>query len=389
MTYAAPLPAAEQVHLCRLAQEGDLVARNRLVETMMRLVMWRAKVIGRISPSTPTEDFIGEGVLGLLHAIEKFNPLKGSFASYACRWVDQAIRSAAWRDRDVGRGALKHTRAMREVQEAVASGSTWEVAVIQTALAHKTRAATLSASIATLRRLSHLPLDAPTFDGGPVLNETIADDGVGIDTQLDAERATAAVQLAVSRLRPTLDARQLKVLDSRILADDEDMVTLRELGRMYGRSGEWVRLAERDLLQRLRMAIQRDHRVVPRPSVADYKRRWYARRKQLGLCGCGEMARPGKATCGGHRQSAAYKSVWREKCLLRGVCPSHPERAASVGATRCVECVQKRRTKAAARRAEWKEARLCATCGKRPPAEGVARCDDCRVRRALIRQKAA
>src|SRR5947209_3245684 len=80
------LTAAEEVALTRRAQQGDLIARDRLVEANMRLVINIAR--NYHYPLLPLEDLVQEGAIGLIKATERFNPSKGyRLSTYATHWI--------------------------------------------------------------------------------------------------------------------------------------------------------------------------------------------------------------------------------------------------------------------------------------------------------------
>ena len=83
----------EEVSLARRAHAGDQTARNELVERNLRLVVSMAKKYRGMG--LPFEDLIQEGNLGLLRAVEKYDPELGyRFSTYVVWWIRQAIRRA-------------------------------------------------------------------------------------------------------------------------------------------------------------------------------------------------------------------------------------------------------------------------------------------------------
>jgi len=93
LTQAPLLSQEEEIALTRAVQLGDANARERLIESNMRLVINIAKTYR--NRAIPLEDLIQEGAIGLMQAAERFDPDKGfRFSTYATHWIKQAIGRA-------------------------------------------------------------------------------------------------------------------------------------------------------------------------------------------------------------------------------------------------------------------------------------------------------
>ena len=93
LTRAPLLTSEEEVVLTRAARRGDDRARERLIESNMRLVINIAK--NYRNQTIPLEDLIQDGAIGLMHAVERFDPGRGyRFSTYATHWIRQAIGRA-------------------------------------------------------------------------------------------------------------------------------------------------------------------------------------------------------------------------------------------------------------------------------------------------------
>jgi RNA polymerase primary sigma factor len=89
------LTAAEELALARRVERGDLAAKGRMVEANLRLVVHVAKRYQRDEHFLTLSDLVQEGTLGLVRAVEKFDPRKGfRFSTYATIWIRQSIGRA-------------------------------------------------------------------------------------------------------------------------------------------------------------------------------------------------------------------------------------------------------------------------------------------------------
>lgn len=99
MDQAATLTATEEQQLALLVREGDREARNRMVEANVALVAHVARRLRPPGSTIPHADLVQEGVLGLMQAVERFDPDRGyRFSTYAMWWIRgsilRALRSA-------------------------------------------------------------------------------------------------------------------------------------------------------------------------------------------------------------------------------------------------------------------------------------------------------
>src|SRR3954453_16646361 len=98
------LTPAEESALAYRCERGDLAAKDRMIEANLRLVVYVAKGYHRAESPLTLPDLVQEGTLGLVRAVEKFDPRTGNrFSTYATIWIQQAI----------GRAGAEKSRAIR------------------------------------------------------------------------------------------------------------------------------------------------------------------------------------------------------------------------------------------------------------------------------------
>lgn len=122
---------------CRRARGGDTAARDALITDNLGLVY---RVMARLAPflaHVPREDLIQEGILGLIEALERFDPDRGTrLSTWAVPYIHGAIWRASWQERGIPRGVEEHWRAVQREHDRLmqAAGTTPAVEDIAAAL---------------------------------------------------------------------------------------------------------------------------------------------------------------------------------------------------------------------------------------------------------------
>jgi RNA polymerase nonessential primary-like sigma factor len=247
------LSAQEEFHFGRLAREGDDKARRRMIESNLRLVVKIARKY--YNRGLAFLDLINEGNLGLMHAVEKYEPERGfRFSTYATWWIRQSIERAIMNQTRIIRLPV---HVIKELNTYLTAGREM-VKVLGREPSAEEIAEKLDRPLADVKKSLSLTDDAISLDvniGGEVGRPMV-------DTVPDSPENNPVMELAKEDLfnnltnsLDTLDDRQKEVVCRRFGLKGYDRETLEEVGRAVGLTRERVRQIQIGALKELRKTL--------------------------------------------------------------------------------------------------------------------------------------
>jgi len=251
-----PLLTAEQeVHFATLAKQGDFSSRQKMIEHNLRLVVSIAKHY--INRGVVLLDLIEEGNLGLMRAIDKFEPERGfRFSTYATWWIRQSIERAIMNQARTVRLPVHMVRELNQILRAK----------------YHLEAQHHDGKDATIEDIAHL-VDRPIEDVQDIL--ALSEHAASLDTPLDNDPTASLMDMLPGNSEDGPDSRaehhemttlvqdwlkkmpdkQRLVIVRRFGLDNDDPATLEELAAEMGVTRERVRQIQQEALIKLKRTL--------------------------------------------------------------------------------------------------------------------------------------
>lgn len=245
------LSKEEEKELAIRFLRGDKTAKSKLVSSNLRLVVMAAKpYIGK--STLPFEDLIQEGNIGLMRAIETYDPSLGwRLSTYAMSWIKQAITRAILNNSRTIRLPInvieiktKYNKAYSELQEE-----------LQRTPSREEIASKMKMPVKKVKEIEELikdpiSLNSPLNDEDDgTIEDVVADYSLeNPDDKIDNELLAKAINSVLS----TLDSRESEIIILRFGLNGERPQTLDEVGKKYNLTKERIRQIENKALRKLR-----------------------------------------------------------------------------------------------------------------------------------------
>ena len=254
-------PEEEHAIALRVRDHNDPDAAFRLVSSHLRLVVRIAMDFQRRWMQNVL-DLVQEGNVGLMRAVNKFDPDKGiKFSYYASFWIKAYILKFImdnWRMVKIGTTQVQRKlfyNLNRERQKLIAQGYSPDNAMLSTKLG-----VSEDQIVEMDQRLSStdLSLNVPVGEdaGGATRMDFLPALGPGIEHSLASDEITDIVRSRLKTIIPELNKKELYILRNRLLTDEP--VTLREIGERYSITRERVRQLEARLLEKIRRHLSQN-----------------------------------------------------------------------------------------------------------------------------------
>ncbi len=255
------LTPADEIVLAARIKKGDRKARSTMIKANLRLVVKIAHDYSNFG--LPLLDLISEGNIGLMKAVERFDPKKGGkLSTYAAWWIKQSIKRALANQAKTIRLPVhlvdkisKMRRAAMELGESLGREPT------DAELAAKLHVP--PAKVAQLRTISIRPasLDAPIGeDDATEFSEIVGDDNALTPFELLRDKT---LRQDISEILSEIEPREAEILTLRFGLDGSKPQTLEEVGRKFKVTRERVRQIQNLALDKLRRLMDKQDHSTP------------------------------------------------------------------------------------------------------------------------------
>ena len=256
------LTREEEVKLARRIKRGDQAARQQMIKANLRLVVKIAHDYS--SYGLPLLDLISEGNIGLMKAVERFDPKKGGkLSTYAAWWIKQSIKRALANQSKTIRLPVHLVDKIARMRR-IALQLTEEFGREPTDEELSEELGMTPSKIAQLRTAAIRPasLDATVGqeEDGASLGDMIGDESAHDPSDLLSDKN---LRKTVLDLLHVLDERELKIINLRFGLDGKKEMTLEEVGKKFKVTRERIRQLQNIALRKIKRALDKQDKLKP------------------------------------------------------------------------------------------------------------------------------
>jgi len=258
------LTIEEELELAERIKDGDEKAREHMIRANLRLVVKIARDYSNYG--LPLADLISEGNIGLMKAVEKYEPAKGGkLSTYAAWWIKQSIKRALSNQSKTVRLPVHMVDKIARLRK-ISAALTEE-------LGREPNDEELAEILGIPRKKLALLKQAaqrPTSHDAPVSMESTGtvSETIGDSSAIDPHEALASKEIhgELSGLRKLLDKRESKIIDARFGLTGKRPMTLEEISRDFGVTRERIRQLQNKALEKMRFALGKKENPLPKLS---------------------------------------------------------------------------------------------------------------------------
>lgn len=253
------LKAEEEKAIAIAAKKGDEKARKKLIESNLRLVVSIAKHF--VYHGLSLLDLIQEGNLGLMKAVEKFDPYKGfKFSTYATFWIRQAITRALADNANTIRIPVHVHELIVKINRAkkiLTMTNSGEPSDEEVAKYLNIDVAKIEEAKLIMEKTNLISLETPIKSDGDRDDSVIGDFIPSTDDDPEEIAYKMALEETIKEVLATLNPREQKVLELRFGLNDNKIFTLDEIGQMLSVTRERIRQIENKAIRKIKVPIRR------------------------------------------------------------------------------------------------------------------------------------
>ena len=260
------LTPAQEITLAAKIKKGNKAAETEMIRANLRLVVKIARDYANLG--LPLLDLISEGNIGLMKAVERFDPAKGGkLSTYGSWWIKQSIKRALANQGKTIRLPVHLVDKIAKIRR-VGAGLSDELGREATDEEIAEEVGMDAGKVTMLKQAASRPasLDAPVGDDDSTEFGEMVGDQAAVDPFENLSDKN--MQMEIGDLLSQLDERERKIIGARFGLDGNEPITLEEVGVKFGVTRERIRQLQNIALSKMRKALAKRERVTPEHYLA-------------------------------------------------------------------------------------------------------------------------